>query len=214
MTELARVTLIRLLDETLSRRSTCSGGPVGHRKLWTRHRCVRSPGSFEEVGDRFQALRAQRLLAALQDTAWARVLARLTQARLERELGLLPQAVATLAALRAVLTDPRDTSLRLWHGVNLGRFIAEEHCTLTRALADADLPDEARALFGRLLRRPGRALGERRDGRTGARRGHGGAGARPRLTDDGGAPSAEHQCRSAVRQEAVGPAFQVVWNSR
>ncbi|KOV79453.1 hypothetical protein ADL01_13170 [Streptomyces sp. NRRL WC-3618] len=105
---------------------------------------MRSPG---ELGDRFQALRAQRLLAALQDTAWARVSARLTQARLERELGLLPQAVATLAALRAVLTDPRDTSLRLWHGVNLGRFIAEEHCTLTRALADADLPDEARALL-------------------------------------------------------------------
>ena len=31
--------------------------------------------------------------------------------------------------------------------MNLGRFIAEEHCTLTRALADADLPEEARALL-------------------------------------------------------------------
>lgn len=31
--------------------------------------------------------------------------------------------------------------------MNLGRYIAEEHYALTRALADADLPEEARALL-------------------------------------------------------------------
>ena len=71
--------------------------------------------------------------------------ARPAQARLERELGRLPQATATLATPHAVLTDPRDTSRRLWHSVNLGRFIAEEHYAPTRAPADADLPAEVHA---------------------------------------------------------------------
>ncbi|MDQ0937402.1 hypothetical protein [Streptomyces turgidiscabies] len=146
MTELARVTLIRLLDEIELARHLLRRPGGAPEALDTSPLRALTRG-FEELGDRFQALRAQRLFAALQDTAWARVSARLTQARLERELGRLPQAVATLAALRAVLTDPRDTSLRLWYGVNLGRYIAEEHYTLTRALADADLPGEARALL-------------------------------------------------------------------
>ncbi|MGN9757820.1 hypothetical protein [Streptomyces sp. SD31] len=38
--------------------------------------------------------------------------------------------------------SPRD-----WQRVNFGRFIAEEHYRLTRALADAELPEEARALL-------------------------------------------------------------------
>ncbi|GAA3872715.1 hypothetical protein GCM10023084_27130 [Streptomyces lacrimifluminis] len=146
MTERARVALIRLLDEiewgqSLLRVPAGASEPLDTSMLRMLSR------EFQELGDLFQALRAQRLSADLQDTAWNRVSARLTQARLERELGLLPRATATLATLRATLTDPRDTSLRLWHGVNLGRFIAEEHYTLTRALADADLPEEARALL-------------------------------------------------------------------
>ncbi|WP_055529090.1 hypothetical protein [Streptomyces graminilatus] len=148
MTELARVALIRLLDETdltLYQHRSQRPGRAPEAVDTSELRALSQ--EFEELGDLFQALRAQRLFADVQDTAWARVSARLTQARLERELGLLPQATATLVTLRATLTDPRDTSLRLWHGVNLGRSIAEEHYALTRALADADLPEEARALL-------------------------------------------------------------------
>ncbi|MGH1553872.1 hypothetical protein ACRAWF_23505 [Streptomyces sp. L7] len=97
---------------------------------------------FEQLGDHVQALRAQRLYAVLQQTAWDRA-ARLTQARLERETGQLAQSARTLATLRGTLADPGDESLRHWQGVNLGCFIAEEHYTLTRALADANLPEEA-----------------------------------------------------------------------
>lgn len=143
MTEPARVTLIRLLDEI----ELGQHMPGVTREAPDTSELRALSQEFQELGDRFQALRAQRLFADLQDTAWARVSARLDQARLERELGQLPQATATLTALRAILTDPRDTSLRLWHGVNLGRFIAEEHYALTRALADADLPEEARSLL-------------------------------------------------------------------
>jgi hypothetical protein len=100
---------------------------------------------LEQLGDLTQALRARRLHAALQDTAWDRVSARLTQARLERETGQLAQAGGTLTALREILAAHADNSLRHWQGVNLGRFIAEEHYALARDLADADLPEEARA---------------------------------------------------------------------
>lgn len=146
MTELARVALIRLLDE-IELGLYQLGRPGKSPEALDTSPLRALSHEFQELGDRFQALRAQRLLAGLPDTAWARVSARLTQARLERELGQLPQATATLTTLRAILTDPRDTSLRLWHGVNLGRYIAEEHYALTRALADADLPEEARALL-------------------------------------------------------------------
>ena len=50
-----------------------------------------------------------------------------------------------MAALRKILATPADDSLRYWQGTNLGRFIAEEHYALARDLADADLPEEARA---------------------------------------------------------------------
>ena len=139
---LARVALIRRLDEIemdqgLLRRPGASKAldPSPLRGL---------AHEFEQLGDRVQALRAQRLYATLQETAWDRVSARLTQARLERETDQLAAAVGTLTTLRDTLADPRDESLRHWRGVNLGRFIAEEHYALTRALADANLPEEAR----------------------------------------------------------------------
>ena len=142
LTELARVALIRRLDEIemdqgLLRRPGASRAldPSPLRGL---------AHEFEQLGDRVQALRAQRLYATLQETAWDRVSARLTQARLERETDQLAAAVGTLTTLRDTLADPRDESLRHWRGVNLGRFIAEEHYALTRALADANLPEEAR----------------------------------------------------------------------
>ncbi|WP_033281487.1 hypothetical protein [Streptomyces sp. NRRL F-525] len=143
LTELARTALIRRLDaieldQGMLRR------PDAPKALDT------SPLSslareFEQLGDLTQALRAQRLHAALQDTAWDRVSARLTQARLERETGQLPQAGRTLAVLRETLSAPADDSLRYWQDVNLGQFIAKEHYALARDLADADLPEEARA---------------------------------------------------------------------
>ncbi|WP_165396420.1 hypothetical protein [Streptomyces sp. F001] len=52
-----------------------------------------------------------------------------------------------LGSLRDILADPGDDSFRHWRGVNLGRFIAEEHYALTRALADAGLPADARTVL-------------------------------------------------------------------
>ncbi|MFJ9249805.1 hypothetical protein [Streptomyces sp. NPDC101776] len=140
--ELARAALIRRLDEIELDQSllrlpdtpkALNPSPLGALAH-----------EFEQLGDRVQALRAQRRYAALQDSAWDRVSARLTQSRLERETGQLTEAAGTLTILRGALTDPGDESLRHWQGVNLGRFVAEEHYALTRALADADLPAEAR----------------------------------------------------------------------
>ncbi|QOV34814.1 hypothetical protein IM697_32625 [Streptomyces ferrugineus] len=145
MTELARVTLIRELDEIVMDRS-------GLRRPDAPHALTTAPlgalaRDFEELGDLPQALRAQRLYAALQEMAWDRASAMYTQAGLERGAGLLSEAVRSLAAVRDALTTPGDDSLRHWQNVNLGRFIAEEHYRLTRALADADLADEARTLL-------------------------------------------------------------------
>ena len=142
LTELARATLIRRLDEI-----TMDQGVL--RRPDMPKTLDASPLSslardFEQLGDLPQALRAQRLYAALQDTAWDRVSARRTQARLERETGQLAQAGRTLAVLREILSAPGDDSLRHWEGTNLGRFIAEEHYARARDLADADLPEEAR----------------------------------------------------------------------
>ncbi|MFF5480213.1 hypothetical protein ACFY5C_23130 [Streptomyces sp. NPDC012935] len=145
MTELARVTLIRELDAIVMDQSRLRR-PDAQRALTTAP--VRALArDFEELGDRTQALRAQRLYAALQEKAWDRVSARLDQARLEREDGQLKQAVQTLAAVREILAAPGDDSLRHWEGVNLGRFTAEEHYRLTQALIEAHLPDEARSLL-------------------------------------------------------------------
>ncbi|WP_155058783.1 hypothetical protein [Streptomyces blattellae] len=145
LTELARVALIRRLDEIVMDRSTLrrAQDPTGLETSRLRSLARR----LEQAGDLPQALRAQRLCTTLKDTAWNRVSARLTQARLERECGQLPPAARSLAALRDILAKPGDDSLRHWHGVNLGRFIAEEHYALTRALAEAGSSDGARALL-------------------------------------------------------------------
>lgn len=145
MTELARVTLIRELDGIVMDRSTlrrpeAPGAPATAP-------LSRLARDFEELGDIPQALRAQRLCAALQETAWDRASARRTLARLEREAGRLPQAADSLAAVRDDLAAPGDDSLRHWRHVNLGRFIAEEHYRLTLALTDAGRPEEARTLL-------------------------------------------------------------------
>ncbi|WP_093910689.1 hypothetical protein [Streptomyces sp. cf386] len=145
MTELARVPLIRELDAIFMDQGRLRR-PGASRALTTAPLSALAR-DFEELGDLPQALRAQRLYAALQESAWDRVSARHTQARLEREAGQLPHAVRTLAAVREALATPGDESLRHWQQVNLGRFIAEEHYRLTRALADANLPEEARALL-------------------------------------------------------------------
>ncbi|MFI9767892.1 hypothetical protein ACIHJG_13645 [Streptomyces sp. NPDC052415] len=145
LTELARVALIRELDEIILDRSTLRR-PDDPTRLDT-SRLGRLARALERAGDLPQALRAQRLYAALQDTAWDRISELRDQARLEIACGHLPQAVRTLASTRALLADPGDDSLRHWSRTNFGRFIAEEHYALTRALADAGLPEEARALL-------------------------------------------------------------------
>ncbi|GGM11562.1 hypothetical protein GCM10010129_64470 [Streptomyces fumigatiscleroticus] len=145
MTEPARVALIRGLDEIELDQGTLrrAGAPA---ELDTSP--LRSlVAGFERLGDLFQALRAQRLLAAVQDTAWDRVSARLRQACLERRSDRPADAVRTLAALREALSAPGDGSLRHWRGVRLGRSVAEEHYVLARALADAGLSEEARAVL-------------------------------------------------------------------
>ncbi|MFJ9815589.1 hypothetical protein ACIRU3_09990 [Streptomyces sp. NPDC101151] len=145
LTELARVALIRRLDEIVMNQRTLRR--PGDDKSLDPSPLRSLAGEFEGLGDLTQALRAQRLYAALQDTAWDRVSARLTQARLERECGQLVGAAGSLSVLRGVLVAAPDESLRHWQGVNLGRFIAEEHYALARALADADRPEESGAVL-------------------------------------------------------------------
>lgn len=145
MTNLARVTLIRELDSIDLDQSRLRRPGAPHTLDTSRlHGLARD---FEELGDLPQALRAQRLYAALQETAWDRASARHTLARLERQAGQLPQATDTLAAVRATLAAPGDDTLRHWHQVNLGRFLAEEHYHLTLALADTGHADPARTLL-------------------------------------------------------------------
>lgn len=146
MTELARVALIRELDSIFLDRSRLRR-PGAPRALAT------APLSglardFEELGDLPQALRAQRLCAALQETAWDRASARRSLARLERESGRLTQAAQALAAVRDALATPGDDSLGHWRQVALGRSIAEEHYRLALALADTGRREEALTILG------------------------------------------------------------------
>ncbi len=145
MTDLARVTLIRELDGVVMDQSRLRRPDAPHTLATALLSGLAR--DFEELGDLPQALRAQRLYAALQETAWDRASARHTLARLEREAGRLPQAADSLAAVRDALATSGDDSLRHWRRVNLGRFIAEEHYRLTLALADAGRSEEARALL-------------------------------------------------------------------
>jgi hypothetical protein len=153
LTELARVTLIRRLDDlTLNQALLRRPGAPTRLDPAPLHGLAYD---LERLGDLEQALRAQRLYSALQETAWGHVSARQNLARLERETGRLVPAARTLAALRdilgvpreAVLDIPGDASLAHWREVNLGRFVAQEHYALARALADADLVEEARAVL-------------------------------------------------------------------
>ncbi|WP_171110985.1 MULTISPECIES: hypothetical protein [unclassified Streptomyces] len=145
MTELARVALIRRLDGVVMDQGALRH-PDDPKRLNTSP--LRSLATaFERLGDLSQALRAQRLYAVLQVTAWDRVSALLTQARWEREAGQPLEAVRTLASLGAILDAPGDDSLRNWQQVNLGRFTAAEHYALARALAAANLPEQARAVL-------------------------------------------------------------------
>ncbi|MGW1540808.1 hypothetical protein ACWCPM_11300 [Streptomyces sp. NPDC002309] len=145
MTELARAALIRELDRVVMDQGALRR-PDDPAALNTAPLHALAT-AFERLGDLPQALRAQRLYAALQDTARDRVSARRTQARLEREAGQPQAAAGTLATLRTTLGAPGDDTLRHWRQVNLGRLVAEEHYALARALDEADHPEEARSVL-------------------------------------------------------------------
>ncbi|WP_199547624.1 hypothetical protein [Streptomyces sp. N35] len=134
LTEFARVPLIRRLDEIELNQSLLRD-PRNPGKL--------NPGplaslarDFDRLGDPPQALRAQRLYVALQETAWDRVSALRDLAGLERRAGQLEPAARTLLALRTTLENPGDDSLAWWQRVNLGRFIVREHDDLAQTMAD------------------------------------------------------------------------------
>ncbi|MFI6942423.1 hypothetical protein ACIBI4_24385 [Streptomyces sp. NPDC050418] len=154
LTEYARVPLIRRLDE-IELNQGLLRDPRDPDRL--------NPGplrslayDFDRLGDLPQALRAQRLCSALQDTAWDRVSSLRDLAELERRSGEPAAAARTLARLRAVLDAPDDT-LAYWHRVNLGRFIVREHESVAEALRDAgesglaaDLSEAANGVRARL----------------------------------------------------------------
>jgi NTP pyrophosphatase (non-canonical NTP hydrolase) len=140
--ELARAALIRLLDDIDLGGCRYDGMPPERRDA---HPLRALPYAFEELGDSFQALRAQRLYSRLQDTAQDRVSALLTLARMEREEHQLREAMSTLARLRDTLAKPADDTLRHWRGTNLGAYIVEEHHEVVRAAsADASLAEDVR----------------------------------------------------------------------
>ncbi|WP_415949066.1 hypothetical protein [Streptomyces sp. KLOTTS4A1] len=133
LTEYARVPLIRRLDEMMLDQSLLRD-PRRPGKL-DPHPLHSLASAFGRLGDMPQALRAQRLCTALQETAWDRVSALRDLAQLERSAGHLESAAHTLSRLRAVLDAPGDYSLEWLYRVNLGRFVVREHEDLARALA-------------------------------------------------------------------------------
>ncbi|MGC4986875.1 hypothetical protein ACLQ18_40810 [Streptomyces sp. DT193] len=146
--ELARVTLIRRLDN-VDRRAYAQrpAGTDASEMYGLAH-------AFMDLGDTFQALRAQHLYTALQDTGRGRVSALLTLSRLEREAGRPREAARSLARLRETLTAEPESggvasvpggSLKHWRGTNLGVFIVDEHHEVARAAAaDPGLAEEVR----------------------------------------------------------------------
>lgn len=136
--ELARVALIRSLDDldlrayVAERTGEAPDPSVADRLGSLVH-------EFEELGDTFQALRAQRLCLPLRTTARDRVSDLLRLARLEREEGRLAQAARTLTSLRDTLARPGDDTTAHWRGTNLGVYVVREH----RALAEAAAGDPA-----------------------------------------------------------------------
>ncbi|MFD3926729.1 hypothetical protein [Streptomyces sp. NPDC058614] len=144
MVELARVALIRVLDEIDFRiyQNERQGKPPDRLDAAQ----LRSlTYELEDLGDTFQALRAHRLHVPLETKVQDRVSALLKLARLERETGRLPAAISTLAQLRDTLARPADDTLPYWRGTNLGAFIVEEHHEVARAAAaDGSLTEEVR----------------------------------------------------------------------
>lgn len=166
LVELARATLIRRLDDIDFRayRDARDSKAMERRDASQLSQLVYE---FEQLGDTFQALRAQRLYVPLQTRAWDRVSALLRLARLEREEGRFGAAIRTLASLRDTLAEPdggvgeseseSDNSLGHWQRTNLGAYIVEEHYAVARTAAtDTALADEVRAVTvaaGELLAR-------------------------------------------------------------
>jgi hypothetical protein len=168
LVELARAALIRRLDD-IDFRAYCDARDG--KAMERRHACQLSPlvHEFQQLGDTFQALRAQRLYVPLQTKAWDRVSALLRLARLEREEGRFGAALRTLTSLRDSLAEPDGNggdsdgnsnsggSLEHWWRTNLGAYIVEEHYAVARATAsDTALTDEVRAVTvaaGELLAR-------------------------------------------------------------
>jgi hypothetical protein len=164
LVELARAALIRRLDDIDFRayRDARGGKAMERRDASQLSQLVHE---FEELGDTFQALRAQRMYVPLQTRAWDRVSALLRLARLEREEGRFGAAIRTLTSLRDTLAEPdggagdseSDGSLGHWQRTNLGAYIVEEHYAVARTAAtDTALADEARAVTvaaGELLAR-------------------------------------------------------------
>lgn len=168
LVELARAALIRRLDD-IDFRAYCDARDG--KAMERRHACQLSSlvHEFQQLGDTFQALRAQRLYVPLQTKAWDRVSALLRLARLEREEGRFGAAIRTLTSLRDTLAEPdgnggdsdgnsnSDGSLEHWWRTNLGAYIVEEHYAVARATAsDMALTDEVRAVTvaaGELLAR-------------------------------------------------------------
>lgn len=145
LTEVARVALIRALDDFDLRVYTAGrdGGTPDRRLADPLGSLVRE---FEQLGDTFQALRAQRLrLPLLPATAHDRVSALLGLARLERAEDRFAEAARTLATLRDTLANPGDDTTAWWRETNLGVYVVQEHHALARAAAvDATSAKEVR----------------------------------------------------------------------
>ncbi|MFF4460749.1 hypothetical protein ACFY13_14450 [Streptomyces mirabilis] len=171
LVELARAALIRRLDD-IDFRAYCDARDGKAMERRDASQLSSLVHEFEQLGDTFQALRAQRLYVPLQTGAWDRVSALLRLARLEREEGRFGAAIRTLASLRDTLAEPdagadvgggsgsgsgSDKSLGHWQRTNLGAYIVEEHYAVARTAAtDTALADEVRAVTvaaGELLAR-------------------------------------------------------------